>query len=184
MKASPWDNGSKEPCPRTQRCFAEAGVGETSFLIKSFSPDFSVWVLNNVTLQRNAYPRLFLRHPDPFLLAMRMSLEFSQRLFLMLLVKCVWVSSSRLKSKESDIGTKWAGQDRLIWCCLCALHHGIQNSLDAILACHPALCTEWLAEWHAHFGVNSDKTRQASFHQLQCEPVNCEPWHVLCLNHR
>ena len=31
---------------------------------------------------------------------------------------------------------------------LCALHHGIQNSMEAILACYPARSTEWL-DWVA-----------------------------------
>ena len=29
----------------------------------------------------------------------------------------------------------------------CALHHWIQNSMEAILTCHPAVSTEWLAGW-------------------------------------
>ena len=29
----------------------------------------------------------------------------------------------------------------------CALHHLIQSSMEAILACHPAVSTEWLAGW-------------------------------------
>ena len=29
----------------------------------------------------------------------------------------------------------------------CALHHWIQSSMEAILACHPAVSTEWLAGW-------------------------------------
>ena len=31
---------------------------------------------------------------------------------------------------------------------LCTLRHGIQNAMEAILACHPALSTEWL-DWVA-----------------------------------
>ena len=39
---------------------------------------------------------------------------------------------------------------------LCALHHGIQISMEAILACHPARSTEW----------------------LDCHPKSCEPWRI------
>ena len=42
----------------------------------------------------------------------------------------------------------------------CALRHGIQNSMEAILAYCPALSTEWLAGWQK--GVNSDVWAQAS----------------------
>ena len=37
MKASPWDNGSKEPCPRTQR----SGQNAIKALKPSFKPGFS-----------------------------------------------------------------------------------------------------------------------------------------------
>ena len=36
----------------------------------------------------------------------------------------------------------------MAWRGLCALRHGIQNLMEAILACHPALSTEWL-DWAA-----------------------------------
>ena len=39
---------------------------------------------------------------------------------------------------------------------LCALRHGIQISMEAILACHPARCTEW----------------------LHCQPKSCELWRI------
>ena len=39
---------------------------------------------------------------------------------------------------------------------LCALRHGIQNSMEAILACHPARSTEW----------------------LDCHPKSCELWRI------
>ena len=44
-------------------------------------------------------------------------------------------------TQKSHTGYKWG---------LCALRHGIQNSMEAILACHPAGSTEWLdcgAKW-------------------------------------
>ena len=37
-----------------------------------------------------------------------------------------------------DVSRQWG---------LCALHHGIQISMEAILACHPARSTEWL-DWY------------------------------------
>ena len=43
--------------------------------------------------------------------------------------------------------TKWG---------LCALRHGIQISMEAILACHPARSTEW----------------------LDCHPKSCELWRI------
>ena len=39
---------------------------------------------------------------------------------------------------------------------LCTLHHGIQISMEAILACHPARSTEW----------------------LDCHPKSCELWRI------
>ena len=42
---------------------------------------------------------------------------------------------------------------------LCALRHGIQISMEAILACHPARSTEWLAGWQIR--VNYDVFTQA-----------------------
>ena len=39
---------------------------------------------------------------------------------------------------------------------LCALRHGIQISMEAILACHPARSTEW----------------------LDCHPKSCELWRI------
>ena len=39
---------------------------------------------------------------------------------------------------------------------LCALRHGIQISMEAILACHPARSTEWLG----------------------CHPKSCELWRI------
>ena len=61
---------------------------------------------------------------------------------------------------------KWdkAGQTEklVLWCMckrqwgLCALRHGIQISMEAILACHPARSTEW----------------------LDCHPKSCELWHI------
>ena len=39
---------------------------------------------------------------------------------------------------------------------LCALRHGIQISMEAILACHPARSTEW----------------------LDCHPKSCEIWRI------
>ena len=33
----------------------------------------------------------------------------------------------------------------------CPLHHWIQSSMEAILACHPAVSTEWLAGWQFYF---------------------------------
>ena len=41
-----------------------------------------------------------------------------------------------------------------LWWGLCALRHGIQISMDTILACHPARSTEW----------------------LDCHPKSCELW--------
>ena len=42
---------------------------------------------------------------------------------------------------------------------LCGLRHGTQSSIEAILACHPALSTEWLAGWQ--FCVNYEVFAQA-----------------------
>ena len=38
----------------------------------------------------------------------------------------------------------------------CALHHWIQSSMEAILACHPAVSTEWLAGWQFRIPVYYD----------------------------
>ena len=43
----------------------------------------------------------------------------------------------------------------------CSFRHGIQNSMETILACHPALSTEWLPFWQ--LCVDYDICSQASF---------------------
>ena len=64
-------------------------------------------------------------------------------------------------------------------CGLCALRHGIQNSMEAILACHPALSVQWLdlaakccdlwrnrrsPIWRqSHKGMRAKKTQSLSF---------------------
>ena len=47
-------------------------------------------------------------------------------------------------------------EDKLKRCGLCALRHGIQISMEAIFACHPARSTEWLG----------------------CHPKPCELWRI------
>ena len=57
-------------------------------------------------------------------------------------------------------GSHWISKSReyvpLSWWGLCALRHGIQISMEAILACHPTRSTEW----------------------LDCHPKSCELWHI------
>ena len=53
---------------------------------------------------------------------------------------------------------------------LCALRHGIKNSMEAMLACHPALSTEWLAGWKncVNYGVSHAPLTEFTtcFHQF------------------
>ena len=55
------------------------------------------------------------------------------------LIRLAWQSSSQNKRWPSPCFPKRGP---------CALHHWINTSLEAILACHPAVSTEWLAGWH------------------------------------
>ena len=49
---------------------------------------------------------------------------------------------------------------------LCALRHGIQISMEAILACHPARSTEWL-DWHP---------KSCELWRIRTGPVDWLPW--------
>ena len=50
------------------------------------------------------------------------------------------------KKKNRDNWESWHRKDAVRWG-PCALRHWIQSSMEAILACHPAVSTEWLAGW-------------------------------------
>ena len=80
------------------------------------------------------------------------------------MLKC---RSAKQKRKSAQLGRpskKLSAKlvDEILWgnCFvqwdLCALHHGIHISMEAILACHPARSTEW----------------------LDCHPKWCELWHI------
>ena len=58
----------------------------------------------------------------------------------------------RIKRRKLSWPLSWPGRG---WG-LCALRHGIQISMDAILACHPVRSTEW----------------------LDCHPKSCELWRI------
>ena len=62
---------------------------------------------------------------------------------------------------------------------VCWLRHGIQNSMEAILACRPALSRDWLDGWQNR--VNYDEFAQAP--SCQCCSLALFDWtdFVLCL---
>ena len=55
----------------------------------------------------------------------------------------------------------------------CALHHWIQSSMEAILACHPAVSTEWLAGWQfpVYYDVCARPPLEGWVHKHQAIPV-------------
>ena len=84
------------------------------------------------------------------------------------LLDCTYTWYKKRRAGRKYIATHQSGPIVLVapWpCCesmlthtmgLCALRHGIQISMEAILACHPARSTEW----------------------LDCHPKSCELWRI------
>ena len=63
---------------------------------------------------------------------------------------------------------------------LSALRHGIQNSMEAILACHPALSTKWLdwvaiscERWRIRTGPIVSACNRFSWHQPETQSHFC-----------
>ena len=62
---------------------------------------------------------------------------------------------------------------------LCALRLGIQNSMEAILACHPALSTKWL-DWVANscerWRIRTDPIATKNTREAQLQTKEQEKW--------
>ena len=116
-------------------------------------------ILNEKHTKKNEKPRYFS------LKCSNLRQSFKERNSF--LGSCGWqLCRSSQCSKRSEI--------LITGCELCALHHGIQNSMEAILACHPALLTEWLS-WVA-VCVNYDVCAQAQLVSLLGEDLLHAQW--------